>query len=81
MQDAPKAVWSIPYVSVAFFSSLKYNFMAYRTSKVSDCIFEIHQLWQSGLVRGIPIPAVVIYLKLKSQKLVSHLIRCIAITY
>ena len=51
MQDAPKAVWSIPYVSVAFFPSLKQNFIAYRSSKVSsrpDCIFEIHQLWQSG---------------------------------
>ena len=48
MQDAPKTVWSIPYVSVAlFFQSLKQNFMAYRPSKVSprpDCIFEIHQL-------------------------------------
>ena len=32
------------------FSSLKQNFIAYRYSKVSsrpDCIFEIHQLWQS----------------------------------
>ena len=51
MQDAPKAVWSIPYVSVAFFPRLKQNFIAYRVSKVSshpDCIFEIHQLWQSG---------------------------------
>ena len=48
MQDAPKAVWSIPYVSVAFFPSLKLNFIAYRSSKVSDYIFEIHQLWQSG---------------------------------
>ena len=51
MQDAPKAVRSIPYVSVAFFQSLKRNFIAYRSSKVSsrpDCIFEIHQLWQSG---------------------------------
>ena len=51
MQDAPKAVWSIPYVSVAFYPSLKHNFIAYRSSKVSsrpDCIFEIHQLWQSG---------------------------------
>ena len=45
MQDAPKEVWSIPYVSVAFFSSLKQNFIAYRSSKVSDCIFKIHQLW------------------------------------
>ena len=46
-----KAFWSIPYVSVAFFLSLKHNFIAYRSSKVSDCIFEIHQLWQSGFSR------------------------------
>ena len=35
-------------------SSLKQNFIAYRSSKVSsspDCIFEIHQLWQSGFSR------------------------------
>ena len=54
MQDASKAVWSIPYVSVAFFTSLKHNFIAYRSSKVSslpDCIFEIHQLWQSEFSR------------------------------
>ena len=57
MQDAPKAVWSIPYVFVAFFPSLKQNFIAYRSSKVSsrpDCIFEIHQLWQSGSSRVYP---------------------------
>ena len=51
MQDPPKAVWSIPYVSVAFFPSLKQSIIAYRSSKVSDCIFEIHQLWQSGFSR------------------------------
>ena len=54
MQDAPKAVWSIPYISVAFFPSLKQNFIAYCSSKVSsrpDCIFEIHQLWQLGFSR------------------------------
>ena len=54
MQDARKAVGSIPYVSVAFFPSLKHIFIAYRSSKVSsrpDCIFEIHQLWQSGFSR------------------------------
>ena len=64
MQDGLKAVWNIPYVSVAFFPSLKQNFIA--SSKVSsrpDCIFEIHQLWQSGC---IPIPAVVVHLNLKS---------------
>ena len=51
MQDTPKAVWSIPYVSVTFFPSLKQNFIAYRSSKVSDCIFEIYQLWKSGFKR------------------------------
>ena len=48
------AVWSIPYVSVAFFPSLKQNFIAYHSSKGSscpDCIFEIYQLWQSGFSR------------------------------
>ena len=36
------------------FPSLKQNFIAYSFSKVSsrpDCIFEIHQLWQSGFSR------------------------------
>ena len=55
MQDGWKAVWSIPYVvSVAFFPSLKQNFIAYRSFEVSsrpDCIFEIRQLWQSGFSR------------------------------
>ena len=51
MQDGQKAAWSIPYVSVAFFPSLKQNFIAYCSSKVSDCIFEIDQLWQSGFSR------------------------------
>ena len=43
-----KPVWSIPYVSRAFFPSLKHNFIAYRSSKVSsrpDCIF-----WNSPAV-------------------------------
>ena len=51
MQDAPKAVWSIPYISVAFFPSLKQNFIAYHSSSRPDCIFEIHQLWESGFSR------------------------------
>ena len=54
MQDSPKAVWSILYLSVAFFPSLKHNFIAYHSSKVSscpDCIFEIHQVRQSGFSR------------------------------
>ena len=54
MQDVPKAIWSIPYVSVAFSPILEQNFIVYRSSKVSsrpDCIFEIDQLWQSGFSR------------------------------
>ena len=51
MQDVPKSVWSIPYISVVFSPSLKHNFIAYRSSKVSDCTFEIHQQWQSGFSR------------------------------
>ena len=68
MQDGRKAVCSIPYISVAFFPSLKQNVIAYRSSKVSshpDCIFEIHQLWQSVLVGCISIAAVAIPLNLK----------------
>ena len=51
MQDGRKAVRSIPYVSEAFFPSLKQNFIVYRPSNVSYCIFEIHQLWQSSFSR------------------------------
>ena len=54
MQDDRKAVWSIPWVSVTFLPSLKQNFFAYRSSKVSSrpyCVFESHQLWQSDFSR------------------------------
>ena len=54
MQDGRKAVWSISYISVLFFPSLKQNFIAYHSFKLSscpDCIFEIHQLWQSSFSR------------------------------
>ena len=54
LKDGSNAVWSIPYVSVTFFPSFKQGLIAYRSSKVSsrpDCIFEIHQLWQSGFSR------------------------------
>ena len=53
MQYGPKAVWSIPYVSVAFFPSLKHNFIAYVSSSVLmlRLHFELHQLWQSGFSR------------------------------
>ena len=66
MQDAPKAVWSIPWVSVAFFPSLKHNFIAYRSSKVSDCILKCTSCDNQALVGCIPIPAVAIDLNLIS---------------
>ena len=47
MQDGPKVVWSIPYVSVAFFPSLKQIYCK-SFFLTSSCLFEIHQLWQSG---------------------------------
>ena len=34
-----------------FSPSLKHNFIAYRSFKCPHCIFEIHQLWQSGFSR------------------------------
>ena len=54
MQDGRKTVWSIPYLSLSFFPSLKQNSIAYRSFIVSsrpDCIFEIHQLRQSDFSR------------------------------
>ena len=81
IQDGPKAVWNIPYVSVTFFLTLKQNFIAYRSSKVSDCIFEIHQLWQSGFSRVFSNCCRSCSLEREIIKMASHLIRCIAITY
>ena len=57
MQDAPKAVWSFPYVSVAFFASLKHNFMAFL--KFTSCD-------NQALIGYIPIAAVAVHLNLKS---------------
>ena len=43
MQDGPKPVWGIPYISIAFFPSLKQNLIAYRSKcqiaflKVTSC--------------------------------------------
>ena len=33
------------------FFQVENNFIVYRSSKVSDCIYKIHQLWQSGFSR------------------------------
>ena len=67
------------------FPSLKQNFIAYRSSKVSsrpDCIFEIHQLWQSGFSRvysnsccSCSFEAEIIKIGLSSCKMYSNSIR------
>ena len=67
MQDAPKAVWSIPYVSVAsFFQSLKQNIIVYSSSKVQIAFLKFTSCDNQALVRCIPIPAVAVHLNLKS---------------
>ena len=63
------------------FPSLKQNFIAYDTFKVSDCIFEIYQLWQSGFSRVYSNCCYSCSFEDEIINLVSHLIRCIAITY
>ena len=48
------AKWSKSSLKHSIRFCLKQNFIAYRSSKVSsrpDCIFEIHQLWQSDFSR------------------------------
>ena len=44
-------------------------------------IFTLSHIVSQDVFYSIPIPAVAVHLNLKSLKLVSHLIRCIAITY
>ena len=66
MQDGLKAVWRIPYASVGFFPSLKQNFIAYRSSKVSDCILKFTSSDNQALVGCIPIAAVAVDLNRKS---------------
>ena len=69
---------------LAFFPSLKQNFIAYPSSKVSsrpDCIHEIHQLWQSGFSRVYSNCCFRCSFEAETIKLISHLIRCIAIIY
>ena len=39
------------FYRMASFPSLNQNFIAYHCSSRPDCIFEIHQLWQSGFSR------------------------------
>ena len=66
MQDGRKAVWSILYVSVEFFPSLKHNFIAYRSSKVQIAFLKFTSCDNQALVGCIPISAVAVYSNVKS---------------
>ena len=66
MQDGLKAVWSIPYVSVAFFLSLKQNFIAYCSSKFQIAFLKFTSCDNQALVGCIQIAAVAVRLNLKS---------------
>ena len=69
MQDGRKALWSIQYVSVVFFPSLKQNFISYRSSKspyVQIAFLKLTSCDNQVLVECIPILAVAVHLNLKS---------------
>ena len=69
MQDAPKAVWSILYVSVAFFPSLKQNFIAYHSSKCPHfqiAFLKFTSCDNQAFVGCIPVASVAVDLNLKS---------------
>ena len=51
MQDAPKAMWSIPYVSVAFFQVYNRILLRIVLPHLLIVFFYIHQLWKSGFNR------------------------------
>ena len=63
MQEGLKAVWSIPYASVAFFPSLKQNLIAYRSCKIAFLKFTSYD--NQVLVGCIAIAAVAVHLNLK----------------
>ena len=69
MQDGRKAVWSIPYVSVAFFPSFKQNLLhivLLKCPHVQIAFLKYTSGDNQVLVGCIPIAAVAVHLNLKS---------------
>ena len=66
MQNGRKAILSIPYVSVAFFPSLKHNFIVYRSSKVHIVFLKFTSSENQALAGCSPIAAIAVHLNLKS---------------
>ena len=69
MQDAPKAVWSIPFVSVAFFQVLNrilLHIVLLKSLHVQIAFLKFI-IWDNQTLAGcIPIAAVAVDLNLKS---------------
>ena len=64
MQDAPKAVWSIPYVYVAFFFNFTHRILLHiLLLKCQIAFLKFTSYDNQGLVGCIPIAAVAVHLK------------------
>ena len=68
MQDSPKAVWSILYVSVAFFPNLNRILLHIVLPKCPIAFSKFTSCGNRALEGCIPIAAVAVYLNLKSSK-------------
>ena len=66
MQDGRKAVWSIPYVSVAFFSKFKTILLHIVLLMCQIAFLKFTSCDYQTLVGCIPIAAVAVHLNLKS---------------
>ena len=66
MRDGPKAVWSIPFVSVAFFPSLKQNFIVLlKCHHIQIAFLKFTSCDNQALVGCIPISAVAVHFNLR----------------
>ena len=69
MQDGRKAVWSIPYVSMAFFPSLKHNLLhivLLKCPHIQIAFLKFTICDNQALLGCIPIAAVAVHLNVKS---------------
>ena len=66
MQDAPKAVWRIPYVFVAFFQVKNRILLHIVLLKFEIAFLKFTSCGNRALVGCIPIAAVAVHLNLKS---------------
>ena len=73
---------SIRFCGIFFkFKTILLHIVLLKSPYVQIAFMKLTSCDNQALVVCIPVAAVAVHLKLKSSKLVSHLIRCIAITY